>query len=117
MDAAIIKRQRELCEKYHAGYEPAPNHLKVGIAENTRNHIYPLNGLRLRPEATTTGWFIWAGEDAPSQESDYFKPLHVAHLPGYCPEVLPYLGLAPGWRFLVAVGYEDIWFDPQLLDP
>ncbi len=27
------------------------------------------------------------------------------------PEVLPYLALPPGWRFLIADGYEDGWFD------
>jgi hypothetical protein len=26
-----------------------------------------------------------------------------------------YLGLAPGWRFLIAPGYEDVWFDEILL--
>jgi hypothetical protein len=27
-----------------------------------------------------------------------------------------YLGLAPGWRFLIGEdGYEDVWFDPDLL--
>ena len=28
---------------------------------------------------------------------------------------LPYLGLAPGWRFLIAPGYEDVWYDEKLL--
>lgn len=33
------------------------------------------------------------------------------------PQALRYLGLPPGWRFLVAAAYEDIWFDPALLAP
>ncbi len=32
-------------------------------------------------------------------------------------DVLPYLGLPPGWRFLVAPGYVDVWEDPALLAP
>jgi hypothetical protein len=30
--------------------------------------------------------------------------------------VFPYLALPPGWRFLLAPGYEDVWYDPTLLD-
>jgi hypothetical protein len=29
---------------------------------------------------------------------------------------MKYLGLAPGWRFLVAPGYKDVWFDAKLLN-
>lgn len=32
-----------------------------------------------------------------------------------CPEVLPYLGLPPGWRFRIAPGHSDVWDDPELL--
>ncbi|WP_459213513.1 immunity protein Imm33 domain-containing protein [Paraburkholderia caribensis] len=28
---------------------------------------------------------------------------------------MPYLGLPPGWRFLIAEGYEDVWEDAKLL--
>jgi hypothetical protein len=30
--------------------------------------------------------------------------------------VLPYLALPPGWRFFLATGVEDAWYDPKLLD-
>jgi hypothetical protein len=33
-----------------------------------------------------------------------------------CPEIVKYFGLGPGWRFLVAPGHEDVWFDPILLE-
>jgi hypothetical protein len=26
------------------------------------------------------------------------------------------LGLGPGWRFLLTRTYEDVWFDPSLLE-
>ena len=26
-------------------------------------------------------------------------------------------GLPPGWRFLIAPGHEDVWYDGSLLDP
>lgn len=94
---------------------PAPTD-KVGAADNVRKGIWPVNGLRHQPEGGTCGWYLWAGEEL-SPDPDFFVPVHVAHLSEWCPAVLPYLGLAPGWRFLIAPGYEDVWFDPSLLGP
>jgi hypothetical protein len=58
---------------------------------------------------------VWAGEEL-SQSPDFFLPLHVEHLGEWCPEIEPYLALPPGWRFLIAPGYEDVWFDPDILN-
>lgn len=38
------------------------------------------------------------------------------HLDQLCPEIQKFLGLPPGWRFLIAENYEDVWFDISLLD-
>lgn len=88
---------------------------KVGIARNVGSGQQPLNGLRHSETATTCGWYLWAGEVL-SEDADFFEPLHVEHLADRCPEVLPYLSLPPGWRFLIAPGYEDVWLDLSLLD-
>ncbi|MEQ1698563.1 MAG: hypothetical protein ABMA25_00550 [Ilumatobacteraceae bacterium] len=85
------------------------------MALNVRDGLVPLNGLRHPPEGDTTGWYLWAGEEL-SQEDDFFVPLHVEHLVQWCPDALPSLGLPPGWRFLIAPGYEDGWYDESLLD-
>jgi hypothetical protein len=58
---------------------------------------------------------VWGGEELRT-EPDFFKPLHTEHLDEWCPGIQKYLGLAPGWRFLIADDYEDVWFDPTLLD-
>jgi hypothetical protein len=42
--------------------------------------------------------------------------MHVEHLSIACREVLPFLALPPGWRFLLAPGYEDVWQDESLLE-
>ena len=34
----------------------------------------------------------------------------------WCPAVLPYLSLPPGFRFLIAPDYEDVWEDAALLE-
>jgi len=103
--------------KYVKGIVPiffcSPTELKVGISANVQDEITPINGLRHPPKGDTTGWYIYAGL-AISPEPDFFKPLHVDD---WCPQIIKYLGLPPGWRFLVAGDHEDVWFDESLLDP
>lgn len=109
-----LNAQHEICKKYGVLLMPAPDHLKVGIARNVLEGILPLNGLRLKPTADTTGWYIWAGEEL-SEAPDFFVPLHVSHLGEWCPVVRKFLGLPPGWRFLLSGNYEDVWEDSGLL--
>jgi hypothetical protein len=111
----VIRKQQEVCQRYSARFEPADAGLKVGVARNVREGILPINGLRHPPAGDTTGWYIWAGEEL-RDHPDFFVPLHVEHLSEWCPEALRFLGLPPGWRFLVAGDYEDVWEDPSLLD-
>lgn len=89
--------------------------MKVGISQNARGGSLPVNGLRHAPAGHTTGWYIWAGEEL-SEDAGFFQPLHVEHLKALCPQVIPYLALPPGWRFLLADGHEDVWFDPAIVN-
>jgi hypothetical protein len=114
MDKSWVMKQLAVCRRMGVSPVPAPDSLKVGIAQNVREGLLPLNGLRIQPEGDTTGWYIWAGEEW-SDDPDFFQPLHVEHLATWCEEVLPYLSLPPGWRFLLAPGQEDLWFTPTLL--
>lgn len=109
--------QLEICERYGAPFFDAPIHLKVGIAINVKEKdLFPINGLRHKPEEDTTGWYIWAGEEF-SEDPDFFVPLHVEHLKEWRPEVLKFLALPPGYRFLIGENeYEDVWFDESLLN-
>lgn len=92
---------------------PAPESEIVGLARDIDSGRLPINGVRCLPEAGTTGWYIWPGDEM-SSEADYFRPIHVSHLNEWLPEVLPFLELPPGWRFLVAPGYSDVWMDPEV---
>ena len=107
--------QLQMCNRFGAEFVAAPTDTKVGVALATLGKA-PLNGLRHPPEESTCGWYIWAGEEF-SQSETFFQPVHVSHLSEYCPEAIQYLGLAPGWRFLIAPGHEDVWFDASLLVP
>ena len=114
----LRKEQIDICTKY--GFKPFEYDeiLRIGISDNllTNETIFPINGLRHNPEGNTSGWYIWAGEDY-SEDDDFFKPLHIFHLKKYHPELLKYLGLPPGARFLLGENeYEDVWFDENLIN-
>ena len=116
IDATIECAQRDLCERFRAPFLPVTGGQKLGISENVRAGVLPINGLRHPPVGDTSGWYIWAGGE-PSTDPDFFKPLHVAHLDEWCPDILRFLGLAPGWRFLTDnAGHDDVWEDSALLE-
>ena len=103
----------EICQKLGVKPSPPISETKVGIALDTIGKL-PINGIRHAPENGTNGWYFWCGETL-SSEQDFFSPLHTEHLDKYLPQVIKYLDLPPGYRFLIDdAGYEDIWFDKEL---
>ncbi|MCB9018697.1 MAG: hypothetical protein H6546_00015 [Chitinophagales bacterium] len=104
--------QKDVCKKFDVIPFPSKSGEKLGIAIETIGKL-PINGLRHPPENGTCGWYIWCGEEM-SEDSEFFKPLHVSHIKEYLPEVEQYLSLPPGYRFLVAGDYEDVWYDSEL---
>jgi hypothetical protein len=111
----ISAEQLTVCEKYGATPSDTSPRLKAGVAINVWGDLVPVNGLRHPPVGNTSGWFLWAGEEL-SAEPDFFRPIHIEHLSEIRPEVLKYLALPPGWRFLIAGDYEDVWYDKSLLN-
>lgn len=111
----MLKKQKEVCQKYNAKHVNSFPEEKLGIASNVREGLLPINGLRVKSENGTCGWYIWAGEEF-STDNDFFKPLHVKHINEWNENIEKFLGLPPGWRFLFAGDYEDVWFDETLLN-
>ena len=111
----LAAKQQALCRRFGTECVPPAPGTKLGVAMVVGSGLLPLHGLRHPAKGDTCGWYLWAGE-AMSDASDFFEPLHVDHLTERCPSVLPYLGLGPGWRFLIANGHEDVWYDASLLD-
>jgi hypothetical protein len=108
------ERQIAVCKKY--GVEPFPAQLeqKVGISSTVKEGLVPINAIRHLPVGDTTGWYIWAGEY--SDDPAFFQPLHVKHLESWCPTVIPFLHLPPGWGVILAREYEDVWYDKKFLE-
>ncbi|WP_271068518.1 hypothetical protein [Caulobacter sp. NIBR1757] len=113
---SLLQAQLAICARFGVEHFPTLPSAKVGIAQDALDGGWPVNALRHSPEGEASGWYIWAGEDL-SQPPNYFAPFHASHLGVLCPTVVPYLGLPPGWRILIAEGHDDVWFDAALLDP
>ena len=107
-----IEKQKDICEKYKSKWKPISRKLKVGISENL--NLEKLNGLRHKTEKGKVCWYIWSGDY--SENDDFFKPICAEHLLQKNPIIIKYLGLDDGFRFLITEsGYEDVWFDENLL--
>ncbi|WP_263366685.1 immunity protein Imm33 domain-containing protein [Edaphobacter bradus] len=112
-DTQIEILQQEMCRRYQTGYVGAFNEQMSGFATATGG-LLPINGLRHPLAGGTTGWYIWCGEEFSSRR-DFFQPIHTKHIYEKYPSIAPLLGLPPGYRFLQAGDYIDVWFDPLLL--
>jgi hypothetical protein len=111
----VAESQLEICRRYGAECSAPALDSKLGISDNFFSGELPLNGLRHPPEGDTCGWYLWAGEL--SNAPDFFKPLHVFHLIDRNAAMGRFLGLPPGWRFLIGdKNHEDAWFDRTLLE-
>lgn len=107
-----FEKQKEICSIYNSIWHPVHNTLNVGVSKDLSS--IPLNGLRHPAEVGATGWFIWSGEF--SDDENFFKPLCVEHLLQIRPDIVIYLGLDVGFRFLIdSNGYQDVWYDESLL--
>ncbi len=108
-----IEKQKEICEKYKSKWKPISRNLKVGISKNL--NLEKLNGLRHKAEKGKICWYIWSGEY--SEKEDFFKPVCAEYFLQQNPKTIKYLGLDDGFRFLITEsGYEDVWFDENLLE-
>jgi hypothetical protein len=107
-----MPNQTDICQRFGAEYMPPKVDQKVGISLGSLKTL-PLHALRVSPQNGTCGWYIYGGEC--STDANFYQPLHVTHLVDYCPNIVPYLALPPGWRVLLAQDYEDVWFDGELL--
>ncbi|MBO0922004.1 hypothetical protein J1G42_14360 [Cellulomonas sp. zg-ZUI222] len=114
MAETALGRGGDVAGRFGADRSPVLPGEIVGVAQAVGTGLLPINGLRHPPAGRACGWYIWAGEEL-SSAADFFEPRHVEHLGPLSQWVRPYLELAPGWRFLIAPGYEDVWFDAGLL--
>ena len=112
MTAAAVwtetRAPQEICAAYGSDFVPPAPLDRVAVALNTLGQP-PLNARRVSPERGACGWYIWGGEGGSrSGNPGFFQTLQVAHLLERCPQVMPFLALAPGWRVQLAANGPEI---------
>jgi len=97
----LIAEQKLLCEEVGSAYVEVTGDDVVAVAVHTLKQDK-------KPEtAENISWYIYGGE--PSSE-ETFETMTVRELQDIAPEVLPYLALETGFRFMIdADDYEDVW--------
>ena len=99
---------QEICSAYGSAFVPPAPLDRVAVALDTLD-LPPLNARRVSPERGACGWYIWGGEGGGrSRSPGFFQTLQVAHLLERCPQIMPFLALAPGWRVRLAAGGPEI---------
>ncbi|MDB5187992.1 MAG: hypothetical protein JWO50_512 [Candidatus Kaiserbacteria bacterium] len=118
MNQNILNEQQDIVIKVRTTLVPCEPQSMIGVDEGISKKIYPINGLRHPVNGGGSGWFIWSSvKEIPQDNPNFFKPTHAQHIYESYPLISKYLGLPPGWRFLIDdKGYEDIWYDASLFE-
>ena len=106
--AELIEEQKLLCEEFGSAYIAVSGDDVIAVAVQTLNKD-PIVGLRKAPEGEEkVAWYIYGGELGEDEVS--FETMPVRELQDILPDVLPYLALEQGYRFMIdADDYEDVW--------
>ncbi|PPJ22352.1 hypothetical protein C5E45_23535 [Nocardia nova] len=101
-----LEMQQSVCARY--GLTGVPPEPMVALAVETVGAM-PIYGTRLElGDGDNVGWFLHCGEF--SDATDFYGPVHTDHLKQLLPQVISYLRLPPGSRFIIDDrGYEDVW--------
>lgn len=108
MHEQISDRQQRICDKYSLPAQPPEDMVALAIGSLDQSPIY---GTRIvLPENGTISWFIHCGEH--DDASGFYQALHASHLPEMLPQVVDYLALPSGAKFILdREGYEDVWLE------
>lgn len=104
----INDKQQQICARH--GLAAQASEAMVAVALGSLDQS-PIHGTRIAlPENGTISWFIHCGEH--SDAIDFYQPLHTVHLQEVLPQVLDYLALPSGAKFILdRDGYEDVWME------
>lgn len=108
MKTLIDDKQQRICDKHGLPAQAPEAMVAVAIGSLAQTPIY---GTRIAlPENGTISWFIHCGEH--SDANDFYQALHAAHLHEMLPQVVDYLALPSGAKFILdREGYEDVWLE------
>ena len=105
--AELIAEQKLLCEEVGSAYVEVKGDDVIAVAVHTLKKD-PSVGIRKPAEGEEqVSWYIYGGE---LEGADSFETMTIRKFQELAPEVLPYLALDVGYRFMIdADDYEDVW--------
>jgi len=106
--------QTKICEKYQSAVVPCYENEIIALAVESIGK-QPTYGTRIRPKSgEKVAWFFYSGEN--TQETDFFKPVHIHHVKELMPELEKYLCLDFGYKIIIDDrGYEDVWRESEMI--
>ena len=104
----INEKQQRICDKYGLPAQAPEAMVALAIGSLAQSPIY---GTRIAlPENGTVSWFFHCGEH--DDADGFYQPVHASHLPDMLPQVVDYLALPSGAKFILdRDGYEDVWLE------
>ncbi|WP_228714933.1 immunity protein Imm33 domain-containing protein [Acinetobacter pullicarnis] len=104
----LIDEQKLLCEEFDSAYIEVKGDDLVAVALQSIKQE-PIVGIRKKPiPGESVAWYIYGGELQTKDED--FEIMSIKELQDILPEVLPYLALDHGYRFMIDQDdYEDVW--------
>ncbi|QVM91933.1 hypothetical protein JYG34_02540 [Pseudomonas entomophila] len=107
-EAPPSREQAEVCKRYEVSPKAPEDRVAIALDRLKESPIY---GVRIEcPEGGRVSWFFYCGEY--SEEDDFYQVIHTRHLHEELPEVVNYLYLPEGSKFIIdREGYEDVWFE------
>lgn len=111
---SIIDMQREVCKRFGATHYASDENNTVYFAGETQG-LLPVHGERVRGGENQSGWYVWCGGNRFDRD-DFFQEMSVFEFAGRVPLAYSFLGLPPGFKFLVAGGHQRAWLEEGLLE-
>ena len=112
---STIELQKDICKRFGATHFACSDDQFVYFALESKGYL-PVNGERVRGKGEESGWYIWCGAHKKDSEA-FFQKVSVYELSEMVPLAYAFLGLPPGFKFLIAGGHQRAWLDENLLAP
>jgi hypothetical protein len=108
----VVSEQKHECSKIGVTPSfPAFNQM-IAISKGVYEGL-PTEAVRYPSPVHMSGW--WLTTDLYNEKIESMMIVHYYHVAFKRPDVVKYLALPFGYRFLVGAGNDDVWYDPKTL--
>jgi len=107
----ILQSQMTMCNKYSSKFLFPRINQKIVISDGIRDE-YPIEGVRYESPEHMSGW--WLTSNLYDGNIVSLKQIELHELILMRPELIKYLALDNGFRFILDKNGEDVWFDKDI---